>query len=193
MRAIMVRTRTCDVKALVEATPISGPRVDVDPRVGLAGDRAPHHVADPEHDGAFALRLAQRPEGVGGLARLADDEHDVLGIDDRAPVPELGGILHLGRYPGQLLYQVLPDEGRVPGGAAGGDDDAAGVLQVVDVGEEPVEAGGPLLVVEPSPHGVPEGVRLLEDLLEHEVVEPVLLDHVQAEGYLLDLFRDLFV
>ena len=75
---------SCDVNALVEATPISGPGVRVDRAVGLARRHAADHVADRELRAPFFLRLAQRRQRVRRLARLRDGDGQRVRRDDRS-------------------------------------------------------------------------------------------------------------
>ena len=67
---------SCVVNAFVDATPISGPGVRVDRAVRLARRHAADDVADGDAARALLLRLAQRRERVGGLARLGDHDRE---------------------------------------------------------------------------------------------------------------------
>jgi hypothetical protein len=67
------------VKALVEATPISG-RPGQQGQVGLTHQRADAHVADRQAaEEAQLLGVAQRGQGVGGFAGLRDGDEQVSG------------------------------------------------------------------------------------------------------------------
>ena len=100
-------------------------------------------------------------------------------------VAELRGVLHFHRNPGQLLQHVLAQKGRVPGGSAGGDDDP------LDPQELQVRDGDPARAwpIPPPSRSRPRRtsrseVGLLEDLLEHEVLEATLLDGSEVPGHL---------
>ena len=71
------------------------------------------------------LRLAQGGQRVGRLARLAEGEDERAVVERGVAVAELAGVLDLDRQVGQLLDQVLADQGRVLARAAGGEDDPA--------------------------------------------------------------------
>ena len=66
------------MNALVDATPISGPGVRVDRAVALPRGHAADDVADRDAARALGLRLAQRGQRVGRLARLRDDHRQRL-------------------------------------------------------------------------------------------------------------------
>src|SRR5450756_751948 len=76
------------VKALVEATPISGPAWGIDGAGSLAGDHGADHVADGERARSFALGFALGRQGVGSLAGLRDDDGQSIGDDDGVAVAE---------------------------------------------------------------------------------------------------------
>ena len=59
------------MKALVEATPISGSGVREDGAGRFARDHGAHHVADGERGRTLLLGLALRGESVGRFAGLA--------------------------------------------------------------------------------------------------------------------------
>ena len=55
----------------------------------------------------------------------------VLRSHRRIAVAELAGVFDFDRNAGELLDQVLADQGRVPAGAAGGEDDAVDPAQLL--------------------------------------------------------------
>ena len=95
--------------------------VRVDRPVGLARGHAADDVADGDAAGALTLRLAQRGQRVGRLARLRDDDGERIRRDDRVPVAVLGAVIDLDRDPRELLDHELADQPRVPRRAAGED------------------------------------------------------------------------
>ena len=95
------------------------PGVGVEGAVGLARNHGADHVANGQGPGAFLLGLALGGDGVGGLARLADDDGQRGSIDQRVAVAVLGGVVHFHRQPRQFLDHELAGQRRMPGGAAG--------------------------------------------------------------------------
>jgi hypothetical protein len=73
--------------------------------------------------------LAQRGQGVRGLARLREHKHRAgrLGMSPRGSrtAGVLAGILHIHGQPGQVFEQDLCSQTGVPAGAAGRDDQVA--------------------------------------------------------------------
>ena len=170
------------VKALVDATPISGPAWVSMPCGGEPPRRRAADVADRTQQGAAIARQLHRRQGVGGLAGLGDADHQHILAEQRLPVAVLRGVVDLGRQPGQALDQELPDEAGVPRGAAG--DQVHPLHTAQAVGREPVvaEVDPGAVAVEVGADGVADGIGLLEDLLEHEVAEAALLDPAASQS-----------
>ncbi len=151
-----------------------GAGVGVDDRVGLARDRRAVGVADREHLGALRAGVPDRHQGVGGLAGLADRDHQGVPGEDRVAVAELVGELDLAGDPGPVLDGVLRDEAGVERGAARHDDDLVDLAELVLADPDLVELQGAGGVVA-AQRRVRDRPRLLVDLLAHEPVEAVLL------------------
>ena len=107
------------MNALVEATPISGPGQGRQHDVGLARDRAFRLVDDGDDLLRLRLGIAQRRQGVGGLARLRDKDRRAAARHRRRAVAELRGNVDLDRDAGDPLEPVFGDDAGVVGGAAG--------------------------------------------------------------------------
>ncbi len=84
-----------------------------------------------------AAGFAEGAERIGGLARLAEDEHERPVVERGVPVAELAGVLDFHRQVGQPLDQVFADQGGVPRGPAGGEDDPA---DLAELARGPVQA-----------------------------------------------------
>ena len=136
------------------------------------------------------LGLAEGAERVGGLARLAEDEHQGAVVERRVAVAELAGVLDLHRQVGEALDQVLADQGRVPARAAGGEDDAADAAELAVREVQAAEDRGGLGAAEPAAAGVDDRLGLLADLLDHVVRVPAQLDRVGLPVEPVDPRRD---
>ena len=95
----------------------------VDRAVGLPRRHAADDVADGEARHTLSLRLTQRSQGVGGFARLGDDDGQFVLLDDGVPVAILGAVVDLDRNARQRLDQELADETGMPGRSARDDGD----------------------------------------------------------------------
>ena len=100
------------------------PGVQINAAVGLAGDRAADDVADRQRRMPFAFHFAQGGQRVGRFAALRDGEQQRVAIQRRIAIAQLAGVFDFDRNAGEFLDQVFADQGRVPAGAAGGEDDA---------------------------------------------------------------------
>ena len=118
---------------------------------------------------APTLRLAEGAEGVGRLARLAQDEDERAVVERGVAVAELAGVLDFDGQVRQPLDQVFADQGRVPARTARGQDDAADAAQGAGREVQAAELGRPFVAAESAAAGVADGVGLLADLLEHVV------------------------
>ena len=87
--------------------------------VRLAGDGTAHHVDDAQRRHALRLRFPQRRQAVRRLARLADDDHQLVRPQKRLAVAELRGQIHLHRQAGQVLDDVFRRHAHVVGRTAG--------------------------------------------------------------------------
>src|SRR5206468_3446987 len=73
-----------------------GTDVEIDPGVGFAGNGRADGIYDAQDQGAFFLGLADGGQSVGGLARLADGDHDRAGVEDGVAIAEFGGVFDFG-------------------------------------------------------------------------------------------------
>ena len=89
----------------------------------LPGDGASHHVDDAENLLPVLLRLTQRCQRIGGLARLAYHDDQGARQEDGVAVAVFRGQIHLHGDPGDSLEHVLCRHAGVVGGAAGHDLD----------------------------------------------------------------------
>ena len=160
---------TVEVNDLVAATDISGPGVQVDAAVDLAGDGRADHVDDADHPAALALQLLHRGQGVDGLAGLADRDVERVRLDHRVAVAELGGGLGGGRHPGQVLDQLRAQVTGVAGRAAAEDLHPAERAGLPDGQVEPAQVRGLETLVDAPAQRPLDGPRLLVDLLDQEV------------------------
>ena len=141
--------------------------------IRLSGDGAAHHIDDGQGPAAPALGLPHGGHSVQGFSRLADDDDQSLFVHQRITVPELGGQHHLHRAAQQLFPAVLAHYAHMVAGAAGDDvnpGEVADVLrrqmQIVQHHTAVPDAGG---------DGLADRLRLLHDLLGHEVGVAALL------------------
>ena len=161
----------------------------IDRAVRFTCRHAADDVADGEACRSVALRLAQRRQRIGGLARLRDDDRQRLGRHDRLAVAVLRSVVDFDRNAGQLLDHELADQPRVPRRPAREDRD-------------PLDRGqlrfGDLHFLEKHPSGVLRHAaedrlagrgRLLEDLLQHEVLVAGLLGHDRVPQHALRRLR----
>ena len=133
------------------------------------------------------LGLLDRRQRVGGLAGLADGDHDRAVVDDRIAVAELAGVLRLGRDAGQVFEEELADQAGVERRAAGREDDVLGLRQLAQMVGDAAQHDLAALLVDPPAQAGAERFRLLEDLLEHVVLEAAQLDLLERELDLLEV------
>ena len=168
-------------------------RVRVGAGLGDAGNRRTHHVADADDGRALALGELDGGDGVGGFARLRDGDDDVVLVNQRVAIAELGGILHLDGNAYQTLEQVLADDACVPRSAARHDDEASGIQHLLFVLNDAAECHNVLFHVQTAAHAVLDGAGLLEDLLQHEMLETALFQLLEVQFQLLEVRTPLDV
>src|SRR5205085_9003661 len=101
------------------------------------------------------------------------------GRHDRIAIAEFGGVLRFHGNAGVLLDHQLADESRMPARAARRNDDMVEAEEFVAREIESPELRESLIEDEATAHRVLDGLRLLEDLLQHEVIEAAFLDLVE--------------
>ena len=142
----------------------------VDHAVGDARGLRSRRVADRQLRAALAPRLLHRQQRVHRLARLRDRDDERARVQHRPAVAELRGVVDLGGQAREALDVVPPDHRRVLGGAHPHQHrplQRRGLLGA-DLGAVVQLDAVRILEVAPS-HGVERDIRLLVDLLQHEV------------------------
>ncbi len=174
-RARQARTASWQVKALVEATPISGPASVRALTSRLARHGRGADVDDADDGLALGLGVAQRCQRVGRLARLRDHDRDAVAAHRRLAIAELGRDVDVDRYPGDALEPVFRRQARDIGGAAGHDGDAVDPGGIEGQFEGQRDAAG--RQVDVMGQRAAHHLGLLVDLLRHEVAIVALVDH----------------
>ena len=147
-----------------------GSRVGVEHRVGLTRDGRTDGVDDPERKGAGGFREPERGDGVGGLARLGDQDHELVGFDHRVAVTELGRDLG-GRADARDPFEHGgAGKTRVVRGPAGDDPDRAHRFDLF--GRQPLGGEIGKIVRDAGKKGLPHGVGFFVNLFVHKVGVP---------------------
>ena len=158
--------------------------------IRLAGDGAADDVRDGQHARARALRFAQRRQRVGRLAGLADDDDQRIRRDDRIAVSVFGGDVRLHRNAREALDDVLADEAGVQRRAAGDDVNPADRANLVRRQLDLRQHDLPAVRRNARSHRIAVRLRLLVDLLQHEVLEAGLLRRHQVPVDVEDALGD---
>ena len=171
------------VKALVEATPISGTGQCPQHRIRLASQGALGHVHHREAGAPHTLHVTHGREGIGGLTRLGDEQAHLPLTDRRLAVAKLRADVPIDSDARQLLEPVAGDQAGIRRRAAGDRREARnageieGKLGKVDLVGRGIGEGA---------QGVAQDSRLFEDLLFHEMAMIALADHRPGKGRLDD-------
>ena len=91
-----------------------GTYVNVGAGMCFAGDGTTYPIHDAIDESALLLGQLNGCQGVGSLARLADGDHDIIGLDDRIGIAEFGGISHLDRNAAEMFDELLTDQAGMP-------------------------------------------------------------------------------
>ena len=159
----------CEVKALVEATPISVLKVLVNATVGFTCDRGAHAVVNGEGSVAFAFCFAEGGEGVNRFTGLADRKYKGIFVERGVAVAEFGGVFDfLDGDASEAFDEVFSNEAGVPGRAAGKKENAVNAEEFLGVALAATKDGGAAVIGEASTHTVFQGGGLLEDFLLHK-------------------------
>ena len=162
------------------------PRIQHVVRFGCNG--AADNVHDGEHTTARTLRFAQRRQRIGGLAGLADDDHERVFVEDRVAVTELRCNIHFDRDAQQFFKRVLCHDAHVVRRATCHDVDFCEAAQLLGGQGDVIKHDVP--VADTRCNGITHGFRLLEDLLHHEMLKAALFGRFNIPLDVLDLFFD---
>ena len=167
-----------------------GTGVEIDAAVGLACDGAADGVDDRQRGVPAALRLVERTQGIGRLARLAEHEDQRPIVERGIAIAELAGVFDLDGQMGEPLDQVLADQGRVPARAARRQDDPPHAAELPGRQVQTAELSRRLGAAEPAAAGVDDGLGLLANLLDHVMGVAAQLDRVGLPVDPIDPRRD---
>ena len=168
------------------------PRPSVKHLRRLARDGRADDVRDSKALRAQTLGLLQGGKRVARLARLADDDHQGVLVDDRRTVAELRRNVNLDGDARELLDVVLADKTRMIRRAAG--DDVNLIKRIEEFAAPAQLVHDDMLAVlgNARRHRVAHGLRLLVNLLEHEVLVATLFRRLGVPVDLEDLLRHDF-
>ena len=138
---------------------------------------------------AETFRLLQCRERVARLARLADDDHQGILINNRRTVAELGRNIDLDGNARKLFNVILADQPRVIRRAAGDDVNLVERCEKLLVPTQFLHDEGFAVLGNARRHRIAHGFRLLVDLLEHEMLVAAFFRCLSIPVDLEDLFR----
>ena len=167
-----------------------GAGMEIDAAVGLACDGAADGIDDRQCGVPAALRLMERTQGVGRLARLTEHEDQRPIVERCVAIAELAGVFDLDGQMSEPLDQVFAHEGRVPARAARRQDDPPHAAELAGREVQAAELSGRLGAAEPAAAGVDDRLGLLANLLDHVVGVAAQLDRVGLPVDPIDPRRD---
>ena len=145
----------------------------------FAGYCGAHNVTNTHHKRPLFLCSTKRSKGIGRFSRLGDDNDHVICTDNRVTVPELRSIINLNRDTGKLLNKIFSKQSGMPACSACTDYNALCLLQTIKMVGDPAKADTPFTKAHTPPHDIVHDLRLLKDLLEHEMFKPAFLYFLQ--------------
>ena len=92
--------------------------------VCFSGDGASYHIDDSQCRDALLLCFTKGCQGIGGFSGLADDDDQIIFLQDRISVTEFTGEIHFYRNPCQSLHDVFCCHTCMISASAGYDMDA---------------------------------------------------------------------
>ncbi len=143
--------------------------MDVGAGVGIAGYRRTYHIAYAINESSLFAGYLNGGQGVGGFARLRHGYHHILICYHRFGVAEFRSIFHFHGNAAELLNQRFSQQRGMPRCAAGHYDDSVGVQELILIAEHAVENHLSLVGNGAAADTVAQRVRLLKNLLQHEV------------------------
>src|SRR5882762_5761409 len=171
----------CEVNALVDATPISGPAGTIlthaGPEIGVASYHRAHHVADGQRWRTLYFCFTLAREGVGRFARLADAYGQSLAVENGIAIAELAAVVDLHLHARQPLDHEFPGQARMPARSAGDDAHLLEFAELLLRNCHVVQENLSGVLRNAAEQRVADGARLLENLFLHEVLVAALFRH----------------
>ena len=175
--ASMNRAVNWQVKALVEATPISGPACVISVPAASRVIMEPDHVADGQRLRALVLGLALGGQRVGGLAGLRDHDGQRVRPHDGIAIAELAAVIHFHGDARQLLDHELAGQRRRANWCRRRRSSPGGSARTPRADIHLVQENAAGFLAHAAQRGVAHGARLLKDFLEHEVLVAAFFRH----------------
>ena len=169
-------TESWQVKALVEATPISGPA-----RVGKMaslsrGDGAFRHIDNGGNMLSLFAAIAQGGERVGSFPGLGDEKGKSAFFHGHFSITEFGRNINIDGDAGQCLEPVFCNNTSIIGGATSCHGDAAQIGKIEWQGI--LDAHCATCKIDVMGQCVLDHFRLFMDFLLHEMLVIALFNHI---------------
>ena len=170
LAAVGLRRRDGDLRA----------RIRVHDVVRLARDRGAEHVDNRDRRDAALLRETKRCQRVSRLSRLGNDDNRGIRLENRISVSEFRGKVHIHRNSRELFDHVFTDHADMIRGPARDDIQPLQTAEflLIHFQHGKIDEGLRVLVTAVlyvRIDRVLNGLRLLVDLLHHEVLIAALL------------------
>ena len=88
--------------------------MNIGTRISRSGDAAANGITDTIDEGPLRLRKLYGSQRISRLTTLRDGNHHIIFRDNRIPVSELTGILHLHRNTTQAFDNLLTNQTGMP-------------------------------------------------------------------------------
>lgn len=158
--------------------------VDVDTAVSEEGDRRTDNVDDTNSQSTALKTVAEGHQRISSLTGLGGENTGIVAENRRLAIEEIRGQLDGDWDIGEFLKDTTDGHARVVRGTAGNKNDAAAAADSSNVLAQTTKSDHLVLDIETTTHGVDDRLRLLENLLLHEMVKLALHDllELQLEG-----------
>ena len=159
--------------------------------IRLSCDRAADHIDHAEHPRALRLGCPQRRQRIQCFTGLTDRNEQRPIIDQRIAVAELRSDIDLDRDLREPFDDIFADQTRVISRTARHDIDAANPCQILLCQRNPVQAN---LAgrIQPAADRLADCLRLLIDLLEHEMRIALFFGGIHIPGHMKNLAMHRF-
>ena len=143
--------------------------VDVRPRMRSAGDGGTNRITDTIYKCTPTFCQFHCCQRIRRFSTLRNGNHHIVLIDHRITVTKFGGILHFYRNTAETFNQMLSDQSRMPRSTASHNNKAFGVQQLFFIVYYCRKHHIIGFHIDTSAHTIVNTVRLLKNLLQHEM------------------------
>ena len=154
--------------------------MDVGSCIGTASNRRAHRIDYTKDKSTFASRQLYSSKRISRFARLRNSYYHISLLYNRIAISELRSIGNLNRYAAKTFYQIFTYQSSMPRRTAGYNDETTSIHQLITIVNNGRKTYIGSLSIDTATHAIKNTLRLLKNLLKHEMRITTFLYHAKV-------------